>query len=688
MAPLNTINFLSLFDILKLVGFAMGAALHFYLFWMLYSRFGLKRSERSLLGLGLSISFWHLGNFAAAIYQVIDVSGGIWWLKISGLVAYVALAFLPPTLAHSHFKVLAWFEHRYPRGLFRLLIILGYVPLVILPWAAAEMLRDPYQPPIEKLSVLFVPFILWIVFIFLECAMIDLWLSGKVVAALEKRFFKVFAATLMGIGALFALTYLVGARDWGVFGKYLELFCLLSSIAPTTIVAYYIYRYRYLELVIRQSFVYAALATMIMIVYIFGIRRLSLLLAQSYGLRAEAMEALMIMVLIFLSGPLRRVTEYYMHRLFAREVGLYRELVAQVGEAASSYGELARFVSFAENRLKAALELEDLSILAGDSIKGGGAVAEICRIAEDRRLSEVEDGAMLSELNALACYLLWREGRVVGMMIVRGSTLSLDAEKREVLAVLAGHIAVAIERCRLLEENVKLERELSERERMAALGQMAATVAHEVKNPLSAIKSITQVMREDQSLSAGYGRDLDLITGEVDRLNRTVSQLLSFSRPSALPSAPSSLKETVDNVVALNRALADEHVVRFNVDLKADPVLDGAQTAAVREILMNLVTNAAQAVADHGQISIESKIEGGKTLHLSVADDGVGIPQSLQERVFEPFFTTRQRGTGLGLQIVLRRARDLGGAIDLISPVAGGRGTRFELKFEITKQTK
>ncbi len=684
MAPLNTINFLSLFDILKLVGFAMGTALHFYLCWMLYSRFGLKRSERSLLGLGLSISFWHLGNFAAAIYQVIDVSGGIWWLKISGLVAYVALAFLPPTLAHSHFKVLGWFEHRYPRGLFRLLIILGYVPLVILPWAAAEMLRDPYQPPIEKLSVLFVPFILWIVFIFLECAMIDLWLSGKVVAALEKRFFKAFAGTLTGIGALFALTYLVGARDWGLFGKYLELFCLLSSIVPTTIVAYYIYRYRYLELVIRQSFVYAALATMIMIVYIFGIRRLSLLLAQSYGLRAEALEALMIMVLIFLSGPLRRVTENYMHRLFAREVGLYRELVAQVGEAASSYGELARFVGFAESRLKAALELEGLSILAGDSIKGSGAVAEICRIAEDRRLSEVEDGAMLSELNALACYLLWREGRVVGMMIVRGSSLSLDAEQREVLAVLAGHIAVAIERCRLLEENVKLERELGERERMAALGQMAATVAHEVKNPLSAIKSITQVMREDQKLSGDYGRDLDLITGEVDRLNRTVSQLLSFSRPSALPSAPSSLKETVDNVVALNRALADEHFVRFNVDLKADPVLDGAQTAAVREILMNLVTNAAQAVGDHGQISIESKIEGGKTLNLSVTDDGVGIPQSLQDRVFEPFFTTRQRGTGLGLQIVLRRARDLSGTIDLISPVAGGRGTRFELKFEIT----
>src|SRR5262249_36960325 len=160
-------------------------------------------------------------------------------------------------------------------------------------------------------------------------------------------------------------------------------------------------------------------------------------------------------------------------------------------------------------------------------------------------------------LDALASYILWRESRVVGLIVIRGAPQLLTAEKREVLAVLAGHIAVAVENCQLLEEKVKLERDLAERERLASLGQMAATVAHEVKNPLSAIKSITQVMREDQQVSKDYARDLDLIAGEVDRLSRSVSQLLSFSRPAAVAASSASLGEIVENVIAIARSEAD-----------------------------------------------------------------------------------------------------------------------------------
>ncbi len=95
---------LSPFEILQLVGFATGAALHLYLCWMLYQRYGLRRAERTLLALGLTIGLWHLGNFAAAIYELIDVRRGLWWLKASNVVAYVALGFLPPVLASGQFR--------------------------------------------------------------------------------------------------------------------------------------------------------------------------------------------------------------------------------------------------------------------------------------------------------------------------------------------------------------------------------------------------------------------------------------------------------------------------------------------------------------------------------------------------------------------------------------------------------
>ncbi|MGH9843735.1 MAG: ATP-binding protein, partial [Blastocatellia bacterium] len=661
----------------------MGAALHLYLCWMLYHRYGIRRVARVLLGLGLSIGLWHLGNFAEAIHESLVVSGGDHWMKASNILAYVALAFLPPLLAHSHFVVWQWFDQRAPQKFLSFLAISGYLPLVILPWVTIRLWSGPYQPPIEKLSSLLLPFIGWSVFIFIECALIDWRLARKLPAGRERRFFEVFGTTLAAIGVLFLLTYVFGARNWKMVGGYLDLLARLSSVVPTAIIAYYIYRYRYLELVIRQSIVYAALAAMVMMIYTYGIRRLTLILEERFNLRPAAVEALLILVLMFLAGPLRRLTEGYVHRLLTSEIGLYRELVAQVGAAASSYGELSHFIEFVETRLRDALELNEVRVVPAGLAEGEEAA--VCRVAEERQLTGIEDAPLLERLEALACYTLWREGRVVGLLIVRGAPQLLTAEKREVLAVLAGHIAVAVENCQLLEEKVKLERELAERERMASLGQMAATVAHEVKNPLSAIKSITQVMREDRQVSREYARDLDLITGEVDRLSRSVSQLLSFSRPAAVAASSASLSEIVESAVAIARAEIPQAVeasgrdVTITSDLRADFDFNGERAAALKEVLINLTLNAVQALKEGGEVKIGSELRGGNELLITITDNGIGIPAAMQEKIFEPFFTTKQRGTGLGLAIVARRVRELNGVMELTSPVSGGRGARFEI---------
>ncbi|MGE0131604.1 MAG: ATP-binding protein [Blastocatellales bacterium] len=658
--------------------------MHLYLCLMLYRRYGIRRAERTLLALGLSIGLWHLGNFAAAIHELLEVGGAWWWLKASHVVAYTALAFLPPVLTHAHFRVWEWFDERAPRKLFKPLIAAGYLPLVVLPWVINKLWNDPQQPPIEPivaLAPLLLPFMLWFVFIFAECAAIDWRLARKWEAARERRFFEVFGTSLAVIGALFLITYVFGARRWPGVGPYLDLIARLSSLAPTAIVAYFIYRYRYLELVIRQSFVYAILAALVMMVYIYGIRRLSLALEARYEIRADVVEALLILVVIVLAGPLRRVTEHYLRRLFTREVKLYRELVAQVGAASANYGELRHFIEFAEGRLRESLELKDVTIIASgiaQNVAQNGE-AEVCRIAEERQLTEIEDTSSLERLKAIAGYALWREGRVVGLLVVRGDAQSLTTEKREVLLVLAGHLAAAIENCQLLEEKVKLERELGARERMAQLGQMAATVAHEVKNPLSAIKSIAQVMREDEQVSREYARDLDLITGEVDRLNRAVSQLLSFSRPAVVAGSPARLSEIVESALALARSEAEQRAVEVSVNLQADPKFDGEQAAALKEVLLNLILNSVQAIKDGGEVKVESASNDAGRLNITITDTGIGVPLSMQEKIFEPFFTTKQRGTGLGLAIVARRVGELGGEVKIISPVSDGRGTRFDL---------
>src|SRR5215813_5487822 len=135
---------LSPLQILQLVGFATGAALHLYLCLMVYRRYGVRGAEIALLALGLSTGLWHLGNFAAAIHELLVGPGRAeWWLKASHVVAYTALAIMPPVLMHAHFRVWEWLDQRAPQKFFKPLIILGYLPLVVLPWAIARLWSDP-----------------------------------------------------------------------------------------------------------------------------------------------------------------------------------------------------------------------------------------------------------------------------------------------------------------------------------------------------------------------------------------------------------------------------------------------------------------------------------------------------------------------------------------------------------------
>jgi signal transduction histidine kinase len=235
----------------------------------------------------------------------------------------------------------------------------------------------------------------------------------------------------------------------------------------------------------------------------------------------------------------------------------------------------------------------------------------------------------------------------------------------------------------LIEENVRLERKVAEGERLAALGQMAATVAHEVKNPLSAIKSIAQVMGEDEALKTHYARDLGLIVAETDRLSKSVTQLLSFASKRLPEAPPSRADELLTSVNNLFRSDAAERSITLHSHAKAKVGLNGVQTAAIRDALSNLVLNALQSTPLNGRVTIES-FEIGAEVVFCVSDTGPGIAPELETKIWDPFFTTRQRGTGLGLAIVRKRMEEAGGRAVLL-PSQNGSGARFELRLPVMR---
>jgi signal transduction histidine kinase len=281
-------------------------------------------------------------------------------------------------------------------------------------------------------------------------------------------------------------------------------------------------------------------------------------------------------------------------------------------------------------------------------------------------------------------YALRREERVVGLMLVDAAPQALTYEVRSSLELLAGQVAIAIEDSRLVEENVRLERRIAQSERLAALGRMAATVAHEVKNPLSAIKSIAQVLREDEYLKREYARDLELIVGETDRLSRSVTQMLSFARTAPQADEPRRAGELLDSVVMLFQKEAAARNVTLKSDLGArDEELDGAAAASLRDALTNLLLNALHATPAGGRVSLSAVAEGGR-LTVAVTDTGPGVAPEQRERIWEPFYTTKQRGTGLGLAIVRKRIEEVGGRARL-APARPGEGARFELTLPLKK---
>ena len=294
----------------------------------------------------------------------------------------------------------------------------------------------------------------------------------------------------------------------------------------------------------------------------------------------------------------------------------------------------------------------------------------------------VEDEAALSDQGFKLAYPLRREDKVEGLLALDAASASLTSDVRSIISLLADQIAIAIDDSRLLEENLRLERELAERERLASLGRMAATVAHEIKNPLSAIKSIAQVMREDEGLRSEYERDLGLIVGETDRLSQSVTQLLNFARKESPAAQPQTVEELLRSVVDLFQANAREQGITLGCEVNVKAELTGKSISALRDALSNLLLNALQATPHGGKVRLTAA-SSNEDLMISVQDTGTGVPPDLRERIWEPFFTTRQRGTGLGLAIVRKRLQEVGGSATL-EVSNNGRGALFQLRVPLS----
>ncbi len=254
------------------------------------------------------------------------------------------------------------------------------------------------------------------------------------------------------------------------------------------------------------------------------------------------------------------------------------------------------------------------------------------------------------------------------------------------LAGRTGAVSSAIAVVRDVTRLHQLELEMRRGETLAAAGQIAMGLAHEIRNPLSAIRGAVQLLKRELGDEARWSEYTDVLLKEVDRVNRIIGMLLDLGRPVALRLVPLNIHQLLERVALMSEQLAAERRVEIvrRYDPSLPPIL--ADEDRILQVFHNLVRNAVEAMPDAGRVTLITRLSmsplfakvdlgrGQKTMaEIQVLDEGPGIPEATRARLFTPFFTTKDGGLGLGLALCHRIVEEHKGAIQVASEP--GKGT-------------
>jgi signal transduction histidine kinase len=440
-----------------------------------------------------------------------------------------------------------------------------------------------------------------------------------------------------------------------------EIAPAVAGVLPGAVLIRYSLRHNFLDFGAQRNLVYALSATALALLYLALVHRISGWLAPVFP--PEATASVLLFVLVFLFEPLERAIGPALHRTFRERVDRWQRLAMELQEEAR-HGDVAQLLAGAERRIRDEFSLAAVRISvprdpAQPPLESPGGLGHVARIPLKKGREEI--GRL--------------EAATTGSYLTGETTAALE--------FLAEQLPAMIDLCRLIEEKIRLERELAERERLAMLGQMAATVSHNLRNPLGAMKTVLQVQLENPDLPADLRHDCTLVLGEIERMSAKLTQLLHFAKPS-MNGRRVNVADAARQVAALFRADAERRGVRLELEATAGDAAVQVSEEALNEILSNLVVNAIEAQPEGGCVRVRLASSGDR-LDIFVEDDGTGISPDARAKIFQPFFTTKATGTGLGLAIVARRVSEMGGTIACESPVASGRGTRVHLSLPIAE---
>lgn len=664
---------------LRLIGFTAGTLLQ--LFWMVVI-LGYRRQrnfERVFFFLCLALFLFYSGSLLALNAQIYYATPPALLETSAITLLCVGLCMLPPLLVQLHLEFAETRELLSHRAWKRVLLFAAYAP--ILYFALRVYPRIVTTAGFDFLipgNGLGRGYGVWLCLALLVSAGWEARFLRVAADKPQRRFHAALAGLFIAGALLAAYLHVLGgplsANRSAVFSTALAWL----AIPPSAILIYLVQRYNFLQIGRQKNLVYAVSATFLALLYLSLVRRLSVLLEPV--LPPEASASILLFVLVFFIEPLQRLLGRRLQETAHREMDRVQRLTAEIQHEARQ-GNLRELVRFIERRVREQFELATASLTLLDPAKA---------ILHPHVSEPGERVHHAAEDTSNQYFPICQEHGLVGVLRAEPHGAAISGETRAALEFVCEQLPGALDVCRLIEEKLQLERELAERERLAVLGQMAASISHNLKNPLGSIKTILQVQMENPVVPESIRGETKMVLEEIGRLSSKLNQLLQFSRPAlrggaiALACDARAVAEEVGGVL---RHEADRRGVALKLEVQEAKSHVAASSEALGEILSNLLVNALEASPRGGHVKVSGHGNDNGFL-FAVEDEGPGVPESARERILQPFFTTKTQGTGLGLAIVARRVAEFGGKLDWQSPVKDGKGTRFEVTLPLKEETK
>ena len=279
----------------------------------------------------------------------------------------------------------------------------------------------------------------------------------------------------------------------------------------------------------------------------------------------------------------------------------------------------------------------------------------------------VSDVARQEGLCTLLSVPLRAKDTVVGVLnVYTAQPRDFDEDALRLLTLLASQSAIAIENATLHRDEMETREQLRQSEKLAALGTLSAGLAHELRNPLNTVSMLMYAMGRDMSAEDRFSPDVAVIQGELRRMSLLIEQFLAFARPQPPHFQRERIEEIMEETLLLIGPEARTRGIAVRKEWTKDLPLVWADGTQIKQVFLNLLLNALQAMAHTGTLTVRLSVSGGSLL-TAIMDEGEGISPEVKAKLFEPFFSTKQGGTGLGLSISQRMIEGHNGRLRLFS---------------------